>query len=478
MTGPEAGIFPAPGMFVRAEDKPRLNKFENRLIPPPSLKAGNMKRTVQHAVHALLACLLLAAPSARARVAIQWQASHGINDPAAPGAGANLPPGSLVQLFWSADMKVGGDILLAGSFTTQEGCFAFGPMQFGNDSEYEGGYAYIKVFNARSPRAGSLFLTSSFADMSRAPLPNSMTPTVIDIAGLQIMSLTNQTWNRAAIGDQMDVDGDGKADLALYDQASGLWYVCGADGQVLLWARNWGGPGLIPVRGDFDGDGAGDLALYYEATGAWFIQGMAGNLIAWGAQWGGPEMIPVSGDYDGDGISDLAAYHEESGFWFILTMQGEVLAWAKPWGGPGFAPVSGDYNGDWISDLPVYHQASGNWFVTAMDDTLLAWADAWGGTGYEPVGGDYNGDRESDLAVYATEHGDWYIRTMQGEILAWARPWGAAGLLPVCGDYDGDGVHDLAVYDQANGLWYICDMNGNLIQWQLGWGGENLLPVR
>ena len=282
-----------------------------------------MKTTMRYAA---AACLLLAAPAVQARVAIQWQASYGINDPATPGAGANLPVGSLVQLFWSADTRVGNDILLSSDYTTHEGCFAFGPVQFGDGPEYEGGYAYVKVYNAHTPRPGSYFLVSSFADMSRAPLPNYMTPVLIDMAGLYVMTLTDQSRNQVAIGGNMDMDGDGGSDLAVYDQASGSWYVLGMDGQILLWARQWGGPGMVPVRGDYDGDGVGDLALYDEATGYWYIQTMAGAVIAWGEQWGGPLIKPVSGDYDGDGISDLAVYQESTAFWCIRTLAGTILA--------------------------------------------------------------------------------------------------------------------------------------------------------
>jgi hypothetical protein len=48
-----------------------------------------------------------------------------------------------------------------------------------------------------------------------------------------------------------------------------------------------------PVSGDFDGDGADDLAIFDEATGRWFIQALDGTQIAWDANWGWPGVQPI-----------------------------------------------------------------------------------------------------------------------------------------------------------------------------------------
>ena len=318
---------------------------------------------------------LLAAFSIQARVAVQWQASNGVNDPASPGQGANLAAGARVQLFWSADDKIGGDTLLATRFTTHEGWFAFGPEIFGTGAEYEGGRLYIKVTAGPAPRPGIYRATSAFSDMSSPILPDYMTPVMLDMAGAQMAAMSNQCANPLATGGNMDMDGSGQAALVVYDPVSGRWYVVGLDSALLLFGRKWGAAGMIPVRGDYDGDGIGDLALYDPDFGYWYVMAMDGSIVVWNEQWGGSGYVPVAGDYDGDGISDLAVYFEAAGTWFIRTLNNEILAWDFSWGTPGLEPVSGDYDGDWISDLAFYHEESGTWYILALDNRLIAWAE-------------------------------------------------------------------------------------------------------
>jgi hypothetical protein len=56
---------------------------------------------------------------------------------------------------------------------------------------------------------------------------------------------------------------------------------------------NWGWPGVRPVSGDFDGDGKDDLAIFDENTGRWFIRALAGPTIAWETYWGWPGVQPI-----------------------------------------------------------------------------------------------------------------------------------------------------------------------------------------
>ena len=275
-----------------------------------------------------------------------------------------------------------------------------------------------------------------------------------------------------------DFDGDGRADLAVYDEGKGLWYITKVDGTVLAWAVNWGGPGFTPLIGDYNQDRKADLALYHESTGTWYVRSLEGNVIAWAIFWGGPGFKPVWGDYDSDGNIDFAVFQPETGNWFIRTLSGGVMAWALNWGGENFQPVWGDYDGDCRQDLAVYDNAEWKWYARSMNGTVLLWADLWGGAeGFIPVPGDYDGDGTDDMAIYDSESGLWFVKTVTGRILVWGLSWGGPGLVPVPGDYDGDGVSDFAIYCPENGAWFITRADGTVLVWGTVWGGKTLAPV-
>jgi hypothetical protein len=92
------------------------------------------------------------------------------------------------------------------------------------------------------------------------------------------------------------------------------------------------------VRGDFDGDAKTDLAVFHDATGLWFIKySSTGAVVSLG--YGASGYIPVPGDYDGDGKTDIAVYHPPTGLWFIrLSSTGADIS--TGFGGPGFTPIN------------------------------------------------------------------------------------------------------------------------------------------
>ena len=270
-----------------------------------------------------------------------------------------------------------------------------------------------------------------------------------------------------------DFDFDGSSDFALYHQASGAWYILGANGNILAWHLLWGGPGYIPVSGDYDGDRKADPAVY--CNGFWYIANIQGTPIAYEVPWGDAAFTPVPGDFDGDGRSDLAVYLESAGTWYITSLQHGVIAFGDPWGGPGLSPVPGDYAGNGRTDLSVYDDA-GFWYVQAMPTRkTLLWQKNWGFYNMLPVPGDYDGDGYADMAVY--KNGLWYIRSLQGELLLWADSWGGPGFIPVPGDFNGDGKADLAVYHPLTGAWYIKTTDNDILTWNLIWGGLGYMPI-
>ena len=274
-----------------------------------------------------------------------------------------------------------------------------------------------------------------------------------------------------------DYGGDGCSDLAVYDDANGLWYIISAQGAVIAWAVHWGFPGATLVPGDYDGDGIADLAAYDVNAGLWYIISARGAPIAWAFYWGGPGLKPVRGDYDGDGISDMAVYYEQEGLWYIINMQGQQIAWAEPWGGVGYEPVWGDYDGDMRDDLTVYDtriiydQSIGRWYSRTLSGQVLAWVTYWYGSDpMTPVPGDYDGDKVSDLGMYDKYSAYWRICRLDGAYYYSKDQWGGPGLVAVPGDYDGDMLSDMAMFDEGTARWYVWSLSRGLILDGFAWG--------
>jgi subtilisin-like proprotein convertase family protein len=115
-----------------------------------------------------------------------------------------------------------------------------------------------------------------------------------------------------------DYDGDGKADLAVYREAGGVWYILqSSDNQLRAAQFGLGNFQDKPFPRDFDGDGKTDLAVFRTASGTWYLQQSTAGFT--GVQFGIASDIPAAADYDGDGKADVAVYR--GGTWYLLRSQ-------------------------------------------------------------------------------------------------------------------------------------------------------------
>ena len=186
-----------------------------------------------------------------------------------------------------------------------------------------------------------------------------------------------------------DFNGDGRADFASRNIASGAWTVVLSEGarfgrpQVFGgWSKNvaWN----TVTLGDFDHDGRADIAARNPRTGDWIVSRSTGRSFVT-APFGGfgrpvkGETI-VAGDFNNDGKTDIASRDPRSGVWRMLASTGTRFA----------APVSiGTSAAAWTNIRPLrigYRQTtsgSSSWSNVATTGSLVAST----GTGLVNVGG-------------------------------------------------------------------------------------------
>jgi len=91
---------------------------------------------------------------------------------------------------------------------------------------------------------------------------------------------------------------------------------------------------------DFDGDGKADLAYYEQSTGNWLMKWSSIDYTpTLSTTFGGPMFTVIPDDYDRDGKADLAIYDETSGEWLIRLTSKDYGQVSVTLGGPNYIPM-------------------------------------------------------------------------------------------------------------------------------------------
>jgi hypothetical protein len=288
-----------------------------------------------------------------------------------------------------------------------------------------------------------------------------------------LMQVIARHWRgEAAPPRVLDFEGDAFSDFAVYQPASGNWFVLSVATRIPR-VFNWGWSETSPVAADYDGDGTCDAAVFHPASGTWFVLRSADGKMQQ-TNWGWSEVKPVPADYDGDGKADLAVYHAAAGNWFLF-MSSDRRAVVRNWGWSAATPVPSDYDGDGKTDLAVFYPVTGTWYILSSRSGGMV-VRQLGGVGYLPAPSDYDGDRSADLAVWRPSSGSWIIsRSADGAVANFTM--GSRRALPAPADFDGDGFTDAAVYETSKGAWLYRSslFNATLSR---AWGASGMIPVR
>lgn len=276
---------------------------------------------------------------------------------------------------------------------------------------------------------------------------------------------------QAALPKADDFDGDGKADLAVFEPRDGTWHIRrSGDGATLVQA--WGWNEVTPVPGDYDGDGETDIAVYHQPSGTWYIlQSQSGSLRQ--VSWGWWDAMAVPGDYDGDGKTDIAVYHQATGDWYILQSATGTQR-IQAWGWYDAVPAPADYDGDQKTDITVYHPAAGKWYILQSSNNTQRQV-SWGWSEAVPVPANYDGDTKADIAVYHQAASKWYILPSGGGP-GQEQVWGSGQPVAAPGDHDGDGKADITVYHRRTGQWSVLT-SGPSASWYPVHGNREQMSV-
>ncbi len=216
-----------------------------------------------------------------------------------------------------------------------------------------------------------------------------------------------------------DYDGDGRWDPAVWTPGtaapnSGLLRVRQSSNGLVV-SYNIGNADSDPsVVGDYDGDGRADPAVFNFATGNWRYLGGPTHSNPVSISLGQPNDFPNPGDFNGDGIYDFSLQRQAMGNPLVARFgvafnDGTAGTDLTPdiiqnFGMYSFALVPGDYDGDTKTDIAQVNLGGTNimWRVlqssTAFTNNVTQ-VHGVVATDYT-VQGDYDGDGKIDYAIW------------------------------------------------------------------------------
>jgi hypothetical protein len=233
-----------------------------------------------------------------------------------------------------------------------------------------------------------------------------------------------------------DFTGDGRLDIAARNAHNGNWRLLESEGVRFSDPQRFGSWSTSVawqhiVAGDFDGNGSADLAARDPASGEWWVSRSTdiGFVTTRFAARSAPWSECFVGDFNADGRSDLAGRNPLTGRWRVFTSEGDRFAAGRVFGTwtPDVAwadATIGDVDGDGRSDLLGRNPTTGEWFVSRSTGTAFT-TSAFGGFANPQnwgsfVAGDFTFDGKTDIAGRNQLTGTW--RLLQGDGTRFDRP--------------------------------------------------------
>jgi hypothetical protein len=228
--------------------------------------------------------------------------------------------------------------------------------------------------------------------------------------------------------EQVDFDGDGSSDIALYRGSSGLWSVRN------LTRAYFGNSIDRPVPADYNGDGTADIAIFRFSSGLWSVKNISRLYM------GGVGDCPIPKDYNGDGSADLGTFRASNGMWAIRN-------WTRFFfGSTGDTAVPGSYVTSDAINFAIYRGSMGMWSIRNVTKFYFGY------TIDRPVPGDYTGLGRWVCSIYRPTSGFWSIRNVTKYYLGNSSDW------PLPADYNGDGKDEPGIFRASTGMWSVLNL--------------------
>ena len=251
--------------------------------------------------------------------------------------------------------------------------------------------------------------------------------------------ITNYAGGAAAVFPAWaDYDHDGMVDPAWCNPTTGVWtaWLSSRDGQQTTLAK-LALKGGVPVPADLDGDGKADLALCSAADGSisW-VSSMAGKTykVSPGKKL---TAFPAIADYNGNGMAEVAWYVPPTAtatgqlIQCTVNTSSKMLTTKSITGSFKGVPVPADYDGDGKADFALHDPLTGVIHVWRSSDGVHVTSGTPPGTGWLPMPGDYDGDGKADFAWYLPDFANLYIEYSSGGSNLFTVPVATPGARPV-----------------------------------------------